>query len=68
MSSANASPETIRPEQAVPARTLRRWIARYRAAETQFGAGYIGLLPRTANVGIQRAAYQNYLAADERSH
>jgi len=36
---------------AVPARTLRRWIARYRAAETKFGAGYIGLLPRTADRG-----------------
>jgi transposase InsO family protein len=35
----------------VPARTLRRWIARYRAAETQFGAGYIGLLPRTGQRG-----------------
>ena len=36
---------------AVSARTLRRWVARYRAAESQFGAGYIGLLPRTADRG-----------------
>jgi putative transposase len=36
---------------AVPARTLRRWLARYRAAETKFSAGYIGLLPRTADRG-----------------
>jgi putative transposase len=39
------------PTATVPARTLRRWIARYRAAETKFGAGYIGLLPRTADRG-----------------
>lgn len=35
----------------VPARTLRRWISRYRAAESQFGAGYVGLLPRTSDRG-----------------
>jgi transposase InsO family protein len=29
-----------------PPRTLRRWIAGYRAAEEQYGNGYIGLLPR----------------------
>jgi|SRR5579872_666243 len=37
-------------EQVTP-RTLRRWILRYRAAESQFGAGYLGLLPRTKNRG-----------------
>jgi transposase InsO family protein len=35
----------------IPARTLRRWISRYRAAESQWGAGYIGLLPRTRDRG-----------------
>jgi putative transposase len=35
----------------IPARTLRRWIAGYRAAESQFGAGFIGLLPRTGHRG-----------------
>jgi transposase InsO family protein len=35
----------------VAARTLRRWISRYRAAESQWGAGYIGLLPRTSQRG-----------------
>ena len=35
----------------VPARTLRRWNARYRAAETEFGTGYVGLLPRTGHRG-----------------
>ncbi len=37
-------------EQVTP-RTLRRWILRYRAAESQFGAGYLGLLPRTKHRG-----------------
>ena len=35
----------------VPARTLRRWISRYRTAESQCAAGYIGLLPRTGQRG-----------------
>jgi transposase InsO family protein len=35
----------------VAARTLRRWISRYRAADSQWGAGYIGLLPRTSQRG-----------------
>ena len=32
-------------------RTLRLWVARYRAAETAYGAGYLGLLPQTARRG-----------------
>jgi transposase InsO family protein len=32
----------------IPARTLRRWAAAYRTAESDSGAGYIGLLPRTS--------------------
>lgn len=35
----------------VPERTLRLWVARYRAAETAYGAGYLGLLPQTARRG-----------------
>jgi putative transposase len=35
----------------VPARTLRRWVARFKEAETVYGTGYIGLLPRTAQCG-----------------
>lgn len=38
-------------EQPVASRTIRRWISRYRAAESQFGAGYLGLLPRTKHRG-----------------
>lgn len=33
-------------QDAVPARTLRRWIAAYRAGEGQDGNGYTGLLPK----------------------
>jgi putative transposase len=29
----------------VPGRTLRRWLALYRAAERELGSGYLGLLP-----------------------
>ena len=32
-------------ETAIPARTLRRWVAAYRAAEINLGSGYLGLLP-----------------------
>jgi hypothetical protein len=34
------------PHDAVPPRTLRRWIAAYRAGEEQHGNGYTGLLPK----------------------
>lgn len=39
----------------VPTRTLRRWTARYRAAEQSCGCGYLGLLPHTAQRGNRRA-------------
>lgn len=29
----------------IPRRTLRRWVAAYRAAESELGSGYLGLLP-----------------------
>jgi hypothetical protein len=38
-------------DTSVPPRTLRRWAASYRAAETKYGNGYIGLLPRTQDRG-----------------
>ena len=31
--------------ESVPGRTLRRWLALYRAAERELGSGYLGLLP-----------------------
>jgi putative transposase len=34
------------PHDFVPPRTLRRWIASYRAAKDQHGSGYLGLLPK----------------------
>jgi len=38
-------------EGGVSERTLRLWVARYRAAETAYDAGYLGLLPQTARRG-----------------
>lgn len=37
--------KTPQPTAPVPARTLRRWVAAYRAAEISIGNGYVGLLP-----------------------
>jgi putative transposase len=34
-----------RENNPVPGRTLRRWLALYRAAERELGSGYLGLLP-----------------------
>jgi putative transposase len=36
----------LEPDVAIPERTLRHWQARRRAAETRFGNGYIGLMPK----------------------
>jgi putative transposase len=38
-------------DPSVPSRTLRRWAASYRAAETKYGNGYLGLLPRSHDRG-----------------
>lgn len=43
--------EALPPDSSVPERTLRHWTAQYRAAEIVGGAGYTGLLPRTARRG-----------------
>jgi putative transposase len=37
--------------ETISARTLRRWISRYRGAEAEWGAGCVGLLPRTGHRG-----------------
>lgn len=34
-----------------PQRTVQRWLAAFRAAEEQFGCGYVGLLPHVADRG-----------------
>jgi putative transposase len=43
--------EPLPTNQSVSERTLRSWVASYRAAETTYGAGYLGLLPKTAQRG-----------------
>lgn len=39
------------PSQPTPGRTLRRWLAAYREAQTAWGTGVVGLLPRSAQRG-----------------
>ena len=40
----------------IPARTKRRWHQWYRDAESQYGSGFIGLLPQFARSGRKREA------------
>jgi hypothetical protein len=35
----------------IPARTIRNWVFLWRQAESQYGCGYVGLLPRRQNSG-----------------
>jgi putative transposase len=39
---------------AVPARTLRLWLAQYRIGGEKFGNGYLGLLPKTGSRGNRK--------------
>jgi transposase InsO family protein len=56
---ANRRYETIAPRLAgrrpenksVSARTIRRWVSRWKSAETRYGCGYVGLLPRFQDRG-----------------
>ena len=41
-------------ERGAPARTIYRWLARYRTAETTLGTGYLGLLPHHHECGNRR--------------
>jgi putative transposase len=45
---------TAQARAAVPARTRRRWQQWYREAETTYGNGFLGLLPRYHNCGGNR--------------
>jgi transposase InsO family protein len=58
-------------ESEVPARTLRRWVAAYRDAESNLGSGYLGLLPepRRGNTSPKlpedaRAVMNEFIASD----
>jgi putative transposase len=58
-------------ESAVSGRTLRRWVAAYRAAEINLGSGYLGLLPepRSGNTTPKlpkdsRVAMNEFIASD----
>jgi putative transposase len=39
------------PAEAVPERTWRRWVQRYRQAEQSWGCGYVGLIPLRSQRG-----------------
>src|SRR5437667_1213480 len=46
--------QTAEPRAAVHARTKQRWQQRYREAETEYGSGFLGLLPEYHNCGGTR--------------
>ncbi len=54
--------QTMSKRAAVPARTRQRWQERYRDAETQYGSGFLGLLPRYHNCGGQRKISSEVIA------
>src|SRR6266852_551334 len=54
--------QTMNKRAAVPARTRQRWQERYRDAETQYGSGFLGLLPRYYNCGGQRKISSEVIA------
>jgi transposase InsO family protein len=43
--------EVSQEGRAVPERTLRLWVSKYKQAEHQHGSGYLGLIPRTTQRG-----------------
>ncbi len=43
--------QTAKARSAVPSRTRQRWQKWYRDAETRYGSGFLGLLPRYHNCG-----------------
>ena len=48
---APSEPPSVTRTLPSPLATVRRWAASYRAAETKYGNGYMGLLPRTNDRG-----------------
>ena len=54
--------QTMSKRAAVPVRTRQHWQERYRDAETQYGSGFLGLLPRYYNCGGQRKISREVIA------
>src|SRR5436305_3517003 len=50
----NEQTQTMSQRAAVPTRTRQRWQKQYRDAETQYGSGFLGLLPHYHNRGWSR--------------
>ena len=38
-------------DKSIPARTIRRWVGRWKKAEARYGCGYVGLLPQQQDRG-----------------
>ena len=54
------------PAEAVPERTWRRWVQRYRQAEQSWGCGYVGLIPlrsRRGNRAVKLSSVSQELVA-----
>ena len=49
-----------RPDnESTPARTIRRWMSRWKNAELQYGCGYVGLLPKYQDRGNRQQKLPN---------
>jgi len=46
-------------DKSIPTRTSRRWIARWKKAEIQYGCGYVGLLPQHQERGNRQQKLPN---------
>ncbi len=54
--------QTAKLRATVPARTRQHWQAWYRDAETRYGSGFLGLLPRYQNCGSARKLEPSVIA------
>jgi putative transposase len=46
-------------DKSIPVRTSRRWIVRWKKAETRYGCGYVGLLPQYHDRGNRQQKLSN---------
>lgn len=46
-------------DKSIPARTIRRWVGRWKNAEARYGCGYVGLLPQYQDRGNHQQKLPN---------
>jgi len=46
-------------DKSIPARTIRRWVGRWKKAEVHYGCGYVGLLPQRRDRGNHQQKLPN---------